>query len=43
MIPDLSTAQWRTSEYSGAEGGQCVQVATLENPPAPVSDPATLP
>ncbi|MGI5232775.1 DUF397 domain-containing protein [Actinoallomurus iriomotensis] len=27
--PDLSTVQWRTSEYSGAEGGQCVQVAIL--------------
>jgi len=24
---DLSTARWRTSSYSNAEGGECVQVA----------------
>ena len=24
---DLSTARWRTSSYSNAEGGECVEVA----------------
>jgi Domain of unknown function (DUF397) len=27
---DLSGAAWRTSSYSGGNGGQCVQVATVE-------------
>ena len=26
---DLSGAAWRTSTYSGGNGGQCVQVATV--------------
>ena len=25
---DLSDAAWRTSSYSGGNGGQCVEVAT---------------
>lgn len=25
---DLTTAEWRTSSYSSANGGQCVEVAT---------------
>nr|WSY52374.1 DUF397 domain-containing protein [Streptomyces sp. NBC_00886] len=25
--PDLSTAEWRTSSYSNATGGECVEVA----------------
>lgn len=26
---DLSSAAWRTSSYSGGNGGQCVAVATV--------------
>lgn len=26
---DLSGAAWRTSTYSGGNGGQCVEVATI--------------
>jgi Domain of unknown function (DUF397) len=26
---DLNGAAWRTSSYSGGNGGQCVQVATI--------------
>ena len=26
---DLNGAAWRTSSYSGGNGGQCVQVATM--------------
>ncbi|MYT36305.1 DUF397 domain-containing protein [Streptomyces sp. SID8356] len=25
--PELSTAQWRSSSYSNASGGECVQVS----------------
>ena len=40
--PDLSTVHWRKSKYSGAEGGQCVQVATLAaRPVAPAFDRPT--
>jgi Domain of unknown function (DUF397) len=28
---DLASAQWRTSSYSGGNGGQCIQVATQAN------------
>ncbi|MFB9834466.1 DUF397 domain-containing protein [Actinoallomurus acaciae] len=38
--PDLSTAHWRTSEYSGAEGGQCVQVATVSAPDPSTTEPS---
>jgi hypothetical protein len=31
---DLSSAQWRTSSYSGGNGGQCVQVAAIISHPA---------
>ncbi|MDF2969255.1 MAG: hypothetical protein K0Q93_3033 [Nocardioidaceae bacterium] len=27
MHPDLSTAAWRKSAYSGGEGGNCVELA----------------
>ena len=27
---DLSGAAWRTSSYSGGNGGQCVEVATVQ-------------
>jgi hypothetical protein len=27
--PDLPTVHWRTSTHSGAEGGDCVEVAIL--------------
>lgn len=27
MTIDLSTAEWRTSSYSGGAGGNCVEVA----------------
>lgn len=27
--PDLPDAQWRKSSFSGHDGGQCVEVATL--------------
>ena len=30
---DLSGAAWRTSSYSGGNGGQCVEVAALTNNP----------
>ena len=30
---DLTSAEWRTSSYSGGNGGQCIQVA------APASSP----
>jgi Domain of unknown function (DUF397) len=30
---DLSGAAWRTSSYSGGNGGQCVQVAALASRP----------
>jgi hypothetical protein len=26
---DLTSAQWRTSSYSGGNGGQCIQVAAI--------------
>ena len=26
---DLSSAAWRTSSYSGGNGGQCVEVASI--------------
>jgi hypothetical protein len=26
---DLSSAAWRTSSYSGGNGGQCVEVAAI--------------
>ena len=29
---DLSGAAWRTSSYSGGNGGQCVQVAAIPGP-----------
>lgn len=29
---DLSGAAWRTSSYSGGNGGQCVEVAALADP-----------
>ncbi|MGH3222522.1 MAG: DUF397 domain-containing protein [Streptosporangiaceae bacterium] len=29
---DLTGAAWRTSSYSGGNGGQCVQVATIPGP-----------
>ena len=33
---DLTSAAWRTSSYSGGNGGQCIQVATLtSNPGSP--------
>lgn len=28
---DLSGAAWRTSSYSGGNGGQCVEVAATDN------------
>jgi hypothetical protein len=28
---DLSSAAWRTSSYSGGNGGQCVEVATISS------------
>jgi len=31
---DLNGAAWRTSSYSGGNGGQCVQVATMHGHPA---------
>jgi hypothetical protein len=30
---DLTSAAWRTSSYSGGNGGQCIQVATLTSTP----------
>lgn len=30
---DLSGAAWRTSSYSGGNGGQCVEVAALPGSP----------
>ena len=27
--PDLPDVQWRTSSFSGHDGGQCVEVAAL--------------
>jgi hypothetical protein len=30
---DLSGAAWRTSSYSGGNGGQCVEVATITSQP----------
>ena len=30
---DLSGAAWRTSTYSGGNGGQCVEVAALTSTP----------
>ncbi len=32
---DLSGAAWRTGTYSGGNGGQCVEVATLPASPQP--------
>jgi len=32
---DLSGAAWRTSSYSGGNGGQCVEVATTTHPDNP--------
>jgi hypothetical protein len=29
---DLNGAAWRTSTYSGGNGGQCVQIATVPGP-----------
>jgi hypothetical protein len=34
---DLSDAAWRTSSYSGGNGGQCVEVAAVTDPE---NDPA---
>ncbi|MGH3125957.1 MAG: DUF397 domain-containing protein [Streptosporangiaceae bacterium] len=31
---DLSQAAWRKSSYSGGNGGQCVEVATIPGHPA---------
>ncbi len=33
---DLSGAAWRTSSYSGGNGGQCVEVATITSSPEPL-------
>jgi hypothetical protein len=33
--PDLLTVHWRKSTHSGAEGGDCVEAATLTSLPAP--------
>jgi hypothetical protein len=36
---DLTGAAWRTSTYSGGNGGQCVQVAAITSPqhgPGPI-------
>lgn len=30
---DLTSARWRTSSYSGGNGGQCIQVAALTKRP----------
>jgi hypothetical protein len=30
---DLTSAQWRTSSYSGGNGGQCIQIAAIPNVP----------
>ncbi|MGW1536378.1 DUF397 domain-containing protein [Streptomyces aureus] len=36
---DLSRATWRKSTYSGASGGDCLEVALLEgHPTVPVRD-----
>jgi hypothetical protein len=32
---DLSGAAWRTSSYSGGNGGQCVEVAAIISPDKP--------
>ena len=36
---DLNGAAWRTSSYSGGNGGQCVEVATITAHP---DSPATI-
>ncbi|MGW7051919.1 DUF397 domain-containing protein [Streptomyces sp. NPDC054887] len=38
---DLSTATWRTSSYSNAEGGSCVEVADHIPGVMPVRDSKT--
>jgi Domain of unknown function (DUF397) len=30
---DPTSAAWRTSSYSGGNGGQCIQVTALASPP----------
>ena len=30
-IPELSSIQWRKSNHSSGQGGQCVEVAALSN------------
>jgi hypothetical protein len=30
---DLTSATWRTSSYSGGNGGQCIQVDAITNSP----------
>jgi hypothetical protein len=35
---DLSTARWRTSSYSNADGGECVEVADGYTGIVPVRD-----
>jgi hypothetical protein len=29
LLPDLSRAVWRKSSHSNAEGGECVEIATV--------------
>jgi len=36
--PDLSSARWRTSSYSNATGGDCVEVAPGHPEVVPVRD-----
>ncbi|WP_420034870.1 DUF397 domain-containing protein [Streptomyces sp. cg28] len=31
-VPDLTSAVWRKSTYSGGEGGNCLEVATTAHP-----------
>ncbi|MFI9176055.1 DUF397 domain-containing protein [Streptomyces lincolnensis] len=38
---DLRSARWRTSSYSNAEGGQCVEVADNHPNLIPVRDSKT--
>ncbi|MEU5028877.1 DUF397 domain-containing protein [Streptomyces milbemycinicus] len=36
--PDLSTAVWRKSSYSNADGGECVEVADGHSGIVPIRD-----
>ena len=36
---DLTSATWRTSSYSGGNGGQCIQIAAI---PSSSGDPNAL-